>query len=98
PTLPDPYAANFNVPLEGGRETVARLDCRVQWTAPDTPVLSFAFLPLEANRPLDAALAAAVPVGVREPRARTAADIRLGAQPLLAVADLQQRDPQKIIQ
>lgn len=51
PTLPDPYAANFDVPLEGSHDTMARLDCRVQWTVADPPVLSFAFLPLEANRP-----------------------------------------------
>ena len=60
-------------------------------------MLSFAFLPLEANRPIAAGLAVAVPVGARGPRARAPADVRLGAQPLLAVTDPQQRDPQKII-
>ena len=30
PTLPDPYAANLDTPLEVSRETIAWLDCRVQ--------------------------------------------------------------------
>jgi hypothetical protein len=97
-TLPDPYAANFNVPLEQS-ETGARLDCRVEWTHPDTSVLSFTSLPLEADRLVETAAADSIPLPVGELRDRTARDIRLGgATPLFATTDLQQRDPQTIAQ
>jgi len=48
PTLPDPYAANFSVPIESRGSALARLDSHVRWSAPETCVLSFAFLSLNA--------------------------------------------------
>jgi hypothetical protein len=48
PTLPDPYAANFSVPPESRGSALAKLDSHVHWSAPETQVLSFAFLPLNA--------------------------------------------------
>ena len=42
PTLPDPYAANFDTTLFGGNEPIGWLGAIVGWTAPDKPLLNFA--------------------------------------------------------
>jgi hypothetical protein len=97
PALPDPYAANFNVPLERSGNPFAELNCRVAWSTPETPVLSFAFLPLQAATAIPTEQAGAS-LGVNPLKTRTAADVRLGAQSLAQAKRGTEQDPGQIFE
>jgi hypothetical protein len=98
PALPDPYAANFDVPVNELNDPLAELDAKVRWSAPETPELTFVFLPLYPSGAISPQLHSDAALSARPAKSRTAADIRLAARPLVKPVDSSDSDPGQIFE